>query len=130
LSPASSVAQVLQTPVSSLLYKSVKPRHHAAMLADTLIELIAGVIRTLLIEELVKLVRSGKVQMKCVRRTDKPVTPDLAQIQPPVSGAGVGGAVFACCRLSETFFKYFSAHERWTYSWRTRNHWSSSLIGS
>ena len=36
----------------------------------------------------------------------------------------------ARCRLWETRFKYFSEQERCTYSSRTRNQWSSSLIGS
>src|ERR1700680_2676317 len=49
--------------------------------------------------------------------------------QSPASASGIGGAVFTCCRLSETRFKYFSVHERWTYSSRTRNHRTSSLIG-
>ena len=57
----------------SLLYKHSRQRHHAAMLVDTLIELIASVIRTLLIEELVERVRKVRTErslrgMSAVRR--------------------------------------------------------------
>lgn len=44
-------------PQSSLLYKHSRQRHHGPMLADSVIELIASLIRTLLIEELVERVR-------------------------------------------------------------------------
>ena len=60
-------------PQSSLLYKHSRQRHHAAMFADSLIELIASVIRTLLIEELVERVRKVRPDrrlhgMSAVRR--------------------------------------------------------------
>jgi hypothetical protein len=57
----------------SLLYKYFRQRHHAAMLVDTLIELIISMIRTLLIEELVERIRKLRPErhlhgMSAVRR--------------------------------------------------------------